>query len=283
MTKFKIIDSHHHLWRLSRGDYRWLTPELSTLYRDFEVSDYRQVASPNVVSASVLVQAADSDDETDFMLQQANDNDVIAGVVGWVDMTAPSDDVCQRLEHLATHSKFKGIRPMLQDIEDVDWILTPDFAAIFDCLSELKLTFDALVKIEHLANIHVLASQYPDLKIVIDHCAKPDIANNMFDNWASQIAVFAPLKNVYIKWSGLPTEASTTQNNAAGFQQYFDHVYRVFGANRMMWGSDWPVVNLNSNYADWLANSQQLTAGLSAQEQEAIWANTAIQFYQLSI
>jgi L-fuconolactonase len=281
MTKSKIIDSHHHLWQLSRGDYKWLTPDLTKLYRDFDTVDYLQVSQSSPVAESILVQAADTDAETDFLLQQADDNDFIVGVVGWIDMEASIEQSCQRLNSLAVNFKFKGIRPMLQDIDDIDWILNSAFAPVFECLINLNLTFDALIKTEHLTNIYLLATQYPELNIVIDHCAKPDIANQEFDTWASALEMFENCRNVYIKVSGLPTEASINQNDVSYFEKYFDHVYQVFGADRMMWGSDWPVVNLNSNYLDWFSKSKQLIMNLSSQDQQAIWSGTATKFYRL--
>lgn len=281
-ARTEIIDSHQHFWQLSRGDYSWLTPELSELYSDFLPTDYIQVAGKNLPSNTVLVQAADSDEETDFLLQLASENELVSGVVGWVQFDGISQIVVERLKQLSVNPFFKGVRPMLQDIEDVEWILNPAFNPTFECLVNLDLSFDALVKTEHLKTIYTLANRHPKLKIVIDHCAKPNITENEFQLWADELAVFKPLTNVYIKVSGLTTEANADQQSSAHFQHYFDHVYQTFGASRMMWGSDWPVVNLKSNYSDWLTLSQTLVSDLSEQEKERFWCGTANEFYQLN-
>ncbi|MGJ8678835.1 amidohydrolase family protein [Paraglaciecola sp.] len=281
-SDFSIIDSHHHLWRLERADYSWLTPGLSALYKDFTANDYHQVIESKRVISSVLVQAADTDAETDFLIEQANSNEFISGVVGWVDLSAPVELVWPRLMELVAHPKFKGIRPMLQDIEDPEWILNPEFKPVLESLIALDLTFDALVRTDHLAAIFTIATQYPRLKIVIDHCAKPDIANGEFKAWAAQITQFADLKNVYIKVSGLTLEANLEQQKSEYFKPYFDQVYQTFGSQRMMWGSDWPVLNIQSDYISWLELSQEFASEWPEDEKQAFWSGTANQFYQLA-
>lgn len=276
-----IIDSHQHFWQLSRGDYDWLTPSLDKLYQDFLPANYRQITSGKV-SQTVLVQAAATEQETQFMFQLADQHPFIAGVVGWVDMEQAASQVCQRLEEFSQHKAFKGIRPMLQDIDDVDWILNPAFKSIFEHLVKLNLTFDALVHTAHLENIYFLASRHPKLNIVIDHCAKPNISKQQFDLWAERIAMFESTSNVFVKISGLPTEASANQQQAEHFKSYFEHIYRIFGANRMMWGSDWPVVNINSSFNSWLAISKELSIELSSAEQQDLFVNTAQRFYSLT-
>lgn len=276
-----VIDSHQHFWQLSRGDYDWLTADLTKLYQDFLPADYQAVTNQQV-KQTVLVQAAATEQETEFMLQLAEQHSFIAGVVGWVDMEQATSKVCQRLDQFAQHPSFKGIRPMLQDIDDVDWILNPAFKPIFEHLERLNLTFDALVHTEHLENIYFLASRHPRLKIVIDHCAKPNIASQQFDLWAERIGMFAKLPNVFVKVSGLPTEANANQQEARFFAPYFQHIYQVFGSTRMMWGSDWPVVNINSDFASWLDTSQQLVTPLSAQEQQDLFVDSAKHFYNLT-
>lgn len=278
----KFIDSHHHFWQLSRGDYQWLTPELTALYRDYLPEDYNQAVNQHAPAHSVLIQAAATDAETDFMLALATHSDVVAGVVGWIDWTLPQQQVCQRLLALSENKKFKGVRPMLQDIDDPEWILNPSFEPIFNQLATLGLTFDALVKTEHLMSIYTIAQQYPQLKIVIDHCAKPDIANDDFDTWASAISTFKHCDNVYIKVSGLTTEASSEQSEAENYIQYLQFVTDIFGSSRMMWGSDWPVVNINSNYADWYSLTQQLLAKWCEKDKQNFWYETAKVFYKLA-
>lgn len=277
-----IVDSHQHFWQLNRGDYTWLTPQLAPIYRDFLPANYLDSANPCNIRKTVLVQAAATNDETDFMLQLSEQHDFISGVVGWLDMEAPTSVLCARLEQLGTHSTFKGIRPMLQDIQDVDWILNPAFKPIFDKLIELNLCFDALVFTQHLDNILLLADRYPNLKIVIDHCAKPDIATGKFELWARKLRAFKDKTNVLIKVSGLTTEAKQGQDQPSDFQPYFDLVYQTFSASRMMWGSDWPVVNLSSTFEQWYQLSQALIEGWQKHEVDDFFANTACRFYNLN-
>lgn len=277
----KLIDSHQHFWQLDRGDYGWLTPELTSLYRDYLPKDLLNVSEGLELQQTVLVQAAPTNEETDFMLALANQHEFIAGVVGWVDFEADTDIVCQRLQQLSEDPHFKGVRPMLQDIEDVDWILNPKFAVIFDQLIKLNLRFDALVFPKHLVNICWLAKQYPKLKIVIDHCAKPNIQQQQVSEWAEALAPFSELTNVWVKVSGLPTEASPTQQSSEDFEPYFAEVNKVFGAARMMWGSDWPVVNINASYPQWLEVTKQLTASWSEADKTALFNRTATDFYNL--
>lgn len=242
-----IIDSHQHFWKEDRGDYDWLTPELTNLYRDFLPSDYLEASQSLGISKTVLVQAAVT--EAEIMLQLAESNHFIAGIMGGIDFESDPITACNRLDFFSNNSFFKGIRPMLQDIEDIDWILNPAFAPIFYKLVELELTFDALVFTEYLDNIFFLATHYPDLKIVIDHCAKLEIAFQKYDRWAQKLKMFKGIKNVFIKISDLPTETSSAQKSAEHFQRYAQYAYEAFGAQRMMWGSDWSVVNINSDFS----------------------------------
>lgn len=276
-----IVDSHHHYWKLARGDYGWLTSEFGELYKDFLPEDYACQALPLGITKSVLVQAAPSSFETDFLLQLAEDYDFISGVVGWVNFDGDIDITCARLEYLSMNSYFKGIRPMLQDIEDTDWILNSEFEPIFQSLIKLGLTFDALVLTKQLKNIYVLATKYPDLKIVVDHCGKPNIGKNEYTEWEKEISRFEGAKNVCVKLSGLTTEASIDQQSTLDFLKYFRHVKKIFGTQRMMWGSDWPVVNTNSNIAAWLSVTKSLVDGFSKEEFEDFFTNTANNFYNL--
>lgn len=273
------IDSHQHYWLLERNDYRWLTPALDKLYRDFLPADLTPLRRAHQVTQTILVQAAPTVEETEYLLSLAASENSIAGVVGWVDFDA--DNVISTLDKLAVYPSFKGVRPMLQDIEDPAWIANPDYALIFTKLAELKLTFDALVKAEHLPYISDIAKQNPDLAIVIDHFAKPNVAAQQFDDWAAAMQHFKPLSNVYVKCSGITTEASPSQTSAEDYRDYFTTLVNAFGHGRIMWGSDWPVLNLNSDYASWVELCETLVSSWSAKEQEAFWAGTAQSFYQL--
>jgi L-fuconolactonase len=273
------VDSHQHFWQLSRGDYSWLTPELTVLYNDFLPEKLAPELTKQHINQTILVQAAETEKETLFLLELAKNTDFIAGVVGWVDMEDPL--VLTRLESLAQNAYLKGIRPMLQDMDDVDWILRDEFTPLFELMAEKKLTFDALIKEVHLANIHQLACRHPTLSIVIDHCAKPDLSKMPSAVWQRRLTDIASCKNVYIKLSGLLTEAPQGQVSEDVIQPYFEHLIKVFSADRIMWGSDWPVINLNGNYETWVSLTHALLNNHSVEDKHKIWAGNARNFYRL--
>lgn len=279
--KIGIIDSHQHVWKLSRGDYGWLTPELEVLYRDFMPCDYERDVKKLGIKYSILVQAADTIAETEFMLNLAKKTPFIAGVVGWVDMD--SDDGLEQLETLSGNPYFKGIRPMLQDIKDTDWIVNPKFDAIFQCLAKKGLTFDALITGRHIENIKAIAEKYPSLKIVIDHCAKPDIASGDYASWADGIESLRGLENIYVKFSGLTTEASQGDTAASSYKPYFDHMLSIFGIDRILWGSDWPVIKLKSDTEAWIEICHETLQAHPIADQQKIWSGNAHAFYNLQI
>jgi len=272
------IDSHQHFWQLSRGDYDWLTPELKVLYRDFLPNDLLPLLKQSHVNNTVLVQAAATVEETQFMLEVAENNEFVVGVVGWVDLE--SDSVIAQLDTFNNHSLFKGIRPMLQDIDDVNWVLKDEFAPIFEYLIAEGLTFDALVLPEHLDALYILLKRYPDLKVVIDHGGKPPIEKGTAEHWCEKIALIATQTSAYCKLSGLVTEAGDSPH----FEQlspYMEHLLACFGAERLMWGSDWPVVNLSSSYQEWQKHVDDFISPLSKNKQKSILAGNAQNFYQL--
>jgi L-fuconolactonase len=275
------VDSHQHFWQLSRGDYRWLTPELKVLYQDFLPEQLSTELAKNNVSQTVLVQAAESEAETHFLLELAKNTDFVAGVVGWVDMEDPL--AVTKLTNLAKNSYFKGIRPMLQDIDDVNWILKDDFTPIFGFMAKNKLTFDVLIRDVHLSNIHILAQRYPTLKIVINHCAKPNLSKLPSDFWKDRLANIAECKNVYIKLSGLLTQAPQGRVLKETIQPYFDFVIATFSTDRILWGSDWPVIKLNGEYKTWVKMTESLLDNCSVKERQNIWSLNAKQFYNLPI
>ena len=273
-----MIDSHQHFWKVSRGDYRWLTEDLGPIYRDFLPEDLAPLLAETGIEKTILVQAADSDAETDFMLSLAAQHTFIAGVVGWVDMA--SDNAAERIRNLAENPYFKGIRPMIQDIADPDWMLGEKLDSAFQALQDNQLCFDALVLPKHLPNLLTLLKRYPALRTVIDHGAKPDIAGGDTRQWADDIAVIAEQTNAYCKVSGLVTEAGQ-QAHLQGLQPTFDHLYRCFGARRLMWGSDWPVLNLSMDYTTWRQLTTELCASMTTIEKQQLLGDTASEFYQL--
>ena len=274
-----IIDSHHHLWRLSRGDYGWLTPDLSPLYRDFEPADLAPLMTAGGVAGGIVVQAAESEAETRFLLALADAAPSILGVVGWTDFAAT--DAPAAVARLARHPKLKGFRPMLQDDPDDDFILRPAALSAVAALQDHGLRFDALVRPRHLPRLVALRERVPDLPIVIDHAAKPDIAAGGWAPWADDLRRVADDGRTCCKLSGMLTEAAPGAG-AEALQRYADLVVDAFGADRVMWGSDWPVVLLAEDYGGWLAMAQALVAGRLHAERAAIFGGTAARFYGLS-
>ena len=278
-TATSRVDSHQHFWQLSRGDYSWLTPELTVLYQDFLPEQLSPELSTNGVKQTLLVQAADNEEETHFLLELASNTATVAGVVGWIDMEDPL--AITKLESLTKNAYFKGIRPMLQDIDDVNWVLKDKFTPIFQFMAAKQLTFDALIRDVHLSNIHILACRHPSLNIVIDHCAKPDLSKVPSEFWKKRLANVAVCKNVFIKLSGLLTEAPQGQVTVDVIQPFFDHIMDVFGPNRIIWGSDWPVIKLNGDYDTWVSLTQSLLNNHSVEDKRNIWADNARNFYRL--
>ena len=276
------IDAHHHVWRLDRGDYGWLkpTPPLSAIYRDFALADLRPLLRDAGVGATVLVQAAPTVAETRYLLEVARDSaGLIRGVVGWVDLAAA--DAVVNLSKLAADPLLKSIRPMLQDLADPTWILRPEVQPALSALPQFGLRFDALVKPRELRPLLAVLEQHPELEVIIDHCAKPDIAAGAWQPWATDLAAIAANTSAFCKLSGLVTEASkgwTTE----GLRPYVEHVLACFGSRRVMWGSDWPVVTLAAGYAEWAAATDTLLDGLSPAEQAAILGGNAQRFYGLA-
>lgn len=273
------IDSHQHFWQLSLGFYDWLTPELALLYRDYLPEDLSQEIVDADIHQTILIQAAEIETETDFLLRLASQTEYVAGVVGWVDMNSSS--VLDTLQNLSEDVYFKGIRPMLQDIPCVEWILLERYQPIFEFLVKKGLSFDALIKAHQLPIIAKLAETYPALKIVINHCGKPHIDRKPSPDWKQYLTLFTLLDNVSIKFSGLLTEAPKGEVSVEQLQPYFEHVLSVFGTQRMMWGSDWPVVRLNGDYEHWMSLTKQLLSTLSKHEQRNVWAGNAQKFYHL--
>jgi L-fuconolactonase len=286
------VDAHQHFWRRSRGDYAWLredVPALRPLLRDFLPDDLRPLIEAAGIATTVLVQAADSVAETDFLLDLAASHDFVGAVVGWVDLGR--DDAAATLERLARQPKFKGVRPMLQDLADPAWIARAPRAAAVQALVRLGLRFDALVKPQHLPALIEFAQAWPTLPVVVDHAAKPRLVDGGAADWAPawrrDIAALAALPQVSCKLSGLVTElpaaaCATVPAIVAALRPVWDTLLETFGPARLMWGSDWPVVTLAASHATWLEASQTLVGALSRREQALVWSGTARRFYGLA-
>lgn len=277
------LDAHQHLWEPLRGDYGWIPEKDLILNRSYGPEDLQPSLITNCIDGTVLVQAAASLHETEYLLGLADATPFIKGVVGWIDFENPRHH--EQLVRLARHPKFKGVRPMIQDIADVNWMLRDDIQWAFEAIVDLDLTFDALGFPRHIQNFHTIANRYPSMRIVYDHCLKPQIRDqrkgiDSYTDWAEGITMLASKPNSCCKLSGLITEAD------AGFtiedvRPFSDHVLQAFGADRVMWGSDWPVCRLQLEYKDWFRMAMDLTSYLSEQQQDQIFGSTAKRFYRL--
>lgn len=272
------VDAHQHFWCLSRGDYGWLTPDLGPIHRDFLPPDLEPLLGRHGIDATVLVQAAPTEAETRYMLALADAHPFVEGVVGWTDFAAA--DAPEAIERLAGHSKLKGLRPMIQDIADVDWMLQPALEPAFRALVANDIVFDALVLPRHLKNLLRLAQRHPDLRVVVDHCAKPSIASGDLAGWAEDMGRIAAETAAVCKLSGLVTEAGA-EWSVERLRPYVDHVLSVFGPQRILWGSDWPVCTLAASYDDWVAATERLLEGCSGDERRAILGGNAARLYAL--
>ena len=270
------IDAHHHVWRLARGHYGWLTPALAPIYRDFDLSDLAPHLTAAGMTGTILVQAAPTEAETHFLLDIAEGADIVRGVVGWIDFDAA--DALARIDALAARKLLVGLRPMVQDIADDDWLLGPHLAQLLDAMAGHGLVFDALVLPRHLPRLVTVVRRHPELQFVLDHFGKPHLATGDIAEWRGDIARLASEPNVVCKLSGLVTEAAKDWQ-VADLREAVDHMLTCFGSQRMLWGSDWPVVNLAGGYDRWFAAAESLLARLSADEKAAIFGGTAARVY----
>jgi len=274
------IDAHQHYWDPARGDYGWLTADLTQLYRPFGPADLAPLRERAGVQRTVVVQAAPTVEETRYLLKLARDEASIAGVVGWVPML--SGDAPHLIAELAREPKFKGIRPMLQDLPDDAWIANPALAPAVEALIAHDLAFDALIFTRHVNAFETFATRFPALRIVIDHASKPPIRDGQagWQSWADAVPRLARLSHVHCKLSGLATEAAPAWTEAT-LQPYVDHLLQSFGPARLMWGSDWPVLDLNGDYLLWHSVANTLLAALSDAQREAVFGANAAAFYRL--
>lgn len=271
-----IVDAHQHFWAVSRGDYGWMenNPAVAAIRRDVRPEHLAPFLARHGIDRTVLVQAAPSVEETEYLLGLADATDFIAKVVGWVDFE--NRDHARHLARFAKHPKFAGVRPMIQDIPDPEWMHRPDVQWAFDAIIDLDITFDALGFPRHLGPFLRLFERYPRMRTVIDHAMKPEIRSNGYAAWEQGMAEIAARTGVFCKVSGLLTEAQPGAGMAE-LQPYVQHLLASFGAERLMWGSDWPVLELAAGYDEWRAMSSQLLAGA-----DAIFGATACRFYRIS-
>ena len=273
-----LIDAHQHFWRVGANDFSWPTQDLTAIHRDFGPADLAAVGAPFGLSGSVLVQSQPSDRDTDWLLEVADAKPLVLAVVGWADLLAP--DAPARIARLAQAPKLRGLRPMLQILADDAWIADPALDPAIDAMVAHGLSLDALVLTRHLPHLRQLALRRPELAIVIDHGAKPPIAAGKISAWAIAIDGLAALPQVFCKLSGLLTEAGADQPSDV-LKPYVDHLVEAFGPQRLMWGSDWPVLNLAGDYGAWLALARELSGLSHEADLTALFGGTARRFYRI--
>lgn len=278
--ELRKIDCHMHFWTLAMEPHYhlWMSSDLKVLYGNYGPKDALPLLQENNVDGVVLVSAASAIEETGYLLGMADGQDFIKGVVAWIDLLAPtaSDDIAA----WARFRKLKGVRPYLQDLPEDDWILKPELDPAIRSIMDNGLKFDALIKPKHIQNTIRFIDRYPDLPIVVDHLAKPDVANGKFDAWCKDMEEFRNLDHVYCKLSGLITEDGPDWTPDR-IKPYLEAVFDIFGANRLIFGSDWPVVNLVSDYGTWTTTLKDTMSGFTRAEQQAIWAENGEKFYGL--
>ncbi|MFC4809379.1 amidohydrolase family protein [Paenibacillus sp. GCM10023250] len=278
----RIIDAHQHYWALDRGDYGWLTPEAGpVLYRNYGPADLEPELARAGVSQTILVQAAQTHAETAYMLELAERSPSIAGVVGWLDFHDSNwRDV---LSIFRAHPKFVGIRVMLQEMKDASEALEPHSLRALRYLAEIGLPVDLLMLEHQLPETIELLKRVPELHAVIDHIAKPRIGAGVFEPWAGRMrAIAEDHPGVYCKLSGMLTEADHGAWRLEQFTAYVRHVVECFGAERVLFGSDWPVCLLAGSYADVRSVlASALPDGLTDEQLAAVYAGNAAAFYRL--
>lgn len=268
------IDAHCHFWQMSRGDYGWLdaaTRPVAALRRDFMPAGYPGDGR------MIVVQAAPTLAETDFLLDLAAKDARIAGVVGWVDLADP--DAPRAIAGRAQNPLLRGVRPMLQDIQATDWLLTGPRPDALKALGEHGLCFDALVTTRHLPVLARFAAGNADLPIIIDHAAKPQPGDRA--EWTAGMQALASGPRIYCKLSGLFTELSPEElaDPARALQPVVARLLEWFGPKRLVWGSDWPVVTVAATFDEWLSLTDALLGGLSAADRAAVMGGNAARFY----
>ncbi|MFI8879782.1 amidohydrolase family protein [Streptomyces sp. NPDC055243] len=280
-----VVDSHHHVWDLSVRDQEWITGEaLAPIRRDFSLTDLLPEARAAGVTATVLVQTVTVAEETPEFLALAADSDLVAGVVGWTDLTRPdAADALARLRQLPGGQHLVGIRHQVQGEPDPQWLLRPDVRRGLAAVGAAGLAYDLVVLPHQLPACVKAAQDHPELTFVLDHVGKPPVASGAIEPWATAVRMLAGLPNTVCKLSGLVTEADPKTWTVDDLRPYADTVLEAFGPDRLMFGSDWPVCTLVAPYGEVLDVARQLTGSLSDGESAALFAGTATRVYGLRL
>jgi L-fuconolactonase len=280
MSKTRI-DAHHHLWRYLPPGPAWMADGMEGLRRDFLIEDLRAVTAELGVTGTIVVETERTVEETGWLSQVAASDDLIRGVVGWAPLTSPA--VVAELERIASLPKMKAIRHPIHDELDDHFLLRDDFNRGVAALKQFDLRYDILIFERHLPQTIQFVDRHPAQVFILDHVAKPLIRDRVFSPWRENIRELARRSNVYCKVSGMVTEADWDTWSDEVVSPYIEAVVEAFTPNRLMFGSDWPVMTLASSYGRWMATIQSVIAQLSVTEKERILGGTALEAYGLSL
>jgi L-fuconolactonase len=275
------IDAHQHFWIYNQGEYKWIDASMTNLHRDFLPPHLDRELKKNGIDFCITVQARQTLQETKWLLELAQNNSFIKGVVGWVDLK--SNSVEQDLEQFAAYKKFKGVRHVLQDEDDDRYMLRPDFKKGISQLEKYGFTYDILIYPRHIKYAYTLVCEFPYQKFIVDHLAKPLIKEGKIEPWKKDIQELAKADNVFCKLSGMVTEANWDSWKQEDFVPYMEILLETFGPDRLLFGSDWPVCTVVVKYEQVLRIVTDFISSLSPAEQSHIMGQNAIDFYNLEV
>lgn len=273
----QIIDSHQHFWKYDEERHSWINEEMAVLKRDYLPDGLQEVYTKNGVVGSIAVQAEQSEEETEFLLELAKENDFIKGVVGWVDLRSPQ--LMERLEYFSAFEKLKGFRHIIQDEPDINFMLDDDFQNGIGLLEKYNFTYDILIYSTQMKAALQTVKNFPNQAFVIDHIAKPNIKSRQIDSWTNYIKAIGEHENVFCKISGMITEAHWRNWSYQDFVPYLDVVFEAFGSERVMFGSDYPVCLLAGSYENVKDMLEHYVTDFSEDEKSGIWGGNALRFY----
>lgn len=273
------IDSHLHFWHYNPVKDAWITDDMAVIKNDFMPGDLLPLLQEQGITGGIAVQADQSEQETHFLMDLAAEYDFIKGVVGWVDFRAKN--VEERLEYFSQFSIIKGFRHIVQAEPEDDFLLRPDFLKGIAALSSRNFTYDVLIHPRHIPYAVDFVKLFPNQRFVVDHLAKPFIKDGLFDDWAKQMQAFAPMENVSCKLAGLVTEADWKNWKYDDFQKYVNKMLEIFGPDRLMFGSDWPVCLIGASYAEVCEIVRENTASLSETEKDKLWGGNCARIYNI--
>lgn len=276
------LDAHQHFWLYNSREYAWIDDRMRVLKRSFLPGDLQPDLAKAGMSGSVVVQARQTAEETRWLLQLAGQHDFIKGVVGWVDLCS-ENELRRQLDEFSKSKKFKGVRHVVHDEPEGNFMLRDDFLNGISLLKQYNITYDLLLFPKHLPVAEIVVSIFPEQKFILDHISKPMIKNRVISPWKEDLFRLAKHKNLWCKLSGMVTEANWKKQKPEDFMPYLDIVFEAFGTNRLMAGSDWPVCLLASEYADTIGIVQDYISEMPVDVQQKILGKNCIEFYGLEV